>query len=86
MATKEVQVKGAKVTVKKALTKAACIRNWALSAARDLLKKAKENKDKVVELVWKDGLVKAGDEVVFKQEKGDTKGEFTENFFEYSLP
>ena len=86
VATKEVQVEGAKVTVKKALTKAARTRNWALGAACDLLKKAKENKGKVVELVWKDRLVKVGDEVAFKQEKGDTKGEFTENFFEYFLP
>ena len=81
----ELQVEGAKVTVKKAKSKAARHRDWALGKACDNLKKAKENEGKKVELVWKERVVKVGSQVAFQQEKGDAEGSFTEDFFEYSL-
>ena len=81
-----VEVEGAAVQVKKAKTKVAKQRDWALYTALDKLKEAALGK--IVEIVRDRGRrsVTVDSAEAFLQEKHDTKGSFKGDFAHFSLP
>ena len=68
-----------------ARTKLRKSRNWALKKALELVKASGASEEEVV-LKWESREVTVGDAVAFKQEPGEPKGSFRNNYAHLTLP
>ena len=70
--------------VKRAKTRFNRSRDWSIRKAHEIL--SSKFREKSFEIVWKDRVVKVGDDICFSQTEFDARGSFTGNFGHLTLP